>query len=86
MRLDHLLSKEHFYTLRHTGDCGCVRDRFDPNVVRRTLMGGTLTCAEPGSDVVDTLLGPERTDVLSRQNDEAGFQSYRATLVVAGAG
>ncbi len=50
----------------------------DPNVVRRTLMGGTLACAEPGSDVVDTLLGPERTDVLSRQKTTRLIFSHTA--------
>ena len=31
MRLDHLLSKEHFYTTLHSGECGCVRDRLVPD-------------------------------------------------------
>jgi hypothetical protein len=53
------------------------QSHFESECLSVVLMGGTLTCAGcvlrvlrlgvAGFEVVNTLLGPERTDVLSRQ-------------------
>lgn len=72
MRLDHLLSKEHFSTDTHTGGMVNVwwqRPFMSSNVGLRELMGGTLTsfiafdqsCVVGRGEYIGTLLGPERT-------------------------
>ncbi len=97
MRLDHLLSKEHFSRHAHTGGSVVLAETVsDAYVIRRTLMGGTLTDSSRVSigrhdwlarGYIGTLLGPERTrECFSGQdNDKAGSSVIPQGFPLAGA-
>ena len=94
MRLDHLLSKEHLLNLLEESSVVVpeplrTRTRFGGahgwNADRFHRIGLPAVSGDRGG-YIDTLLGPERTDVLSRQKiDEAELSVIPRDVFPAGA-